>query len=340
VIYRRPWYDPQMSDPARRPTFGANLTKNITNRELNQARGILGVIGVIAIAVQVVSLSDLHQKVAALQAGGAPYDTALIRKLELIAYAGVAVGLAYLLCAYLVSRKPVFATVTGLTLFVGTIVAQAVVDPMQLVGLVGFGLRFVILLALISAVRFARIYERNRAELGDALDKGTPAERRHSQRALAMVAAAIVVAAVAVMLYLRSRGGAPGGKVRDRHDQPVELSALWSDRRALVLFYAGFDREREQLAEVNAHLAELDATVVAISFDSTSRMQQLHEELGLAFELYTDRTFQVIPKWGVPFVIANATSSATFVVEPGGEISHKQIGDHPPIAELIRLTLR
>src|SRR5262245_58447994 len=115
------------------------------------------------------------------------------------------------------------------------------------------------------------------------------------------------------MLYLRSRGGAPGGKVRDRHDQPVELSSLWRDRRALVLFYAGFDREREQLADVNAHLAELDATVVAISFDSTSRMQVLHEELGLRFELYTDRTFQVIPKWGVPFVLANATSSATFV---------------------------
>ena len=149
--------------------FGANVARNITNRELKQARNILGVIGVITIAVQAVSLNDLHHQIATLN--GAFHDQALVgnlepfayvRKLELIAYVGLGVGVAYLVCAFLVSRKPVFATVTGLVLFIGSIDAQAIVDWRVLFSPFGLGLRIAILIALISAVNFARVYAKNR----------------------------------------------------------------------------------------------------------------------------------------------------------------------------------
>jgi len=329
-----------MIDPTSRPAFAASLARNITRRELNQARGILAVLGVLGIGTGMVLLGDLQHKIGALEAGTAALDRGLIHQVKILTYAGIGVSVVYLVCAFLVSRAPVVATVSGLVLFIATILAQAVIEPAQLIGPIGFGVRLAVLIALISAVRFARIYQRQRAETGNVSDADEPVDRRQLGPALAAVGALVVAGVVGGVLYVRSRGQAPGGKVRDRHNRVVELSSLWRDRRALVLFYAGFDRESDQLAEVNAHLNEFDATVIAISFDSPSRMEALHDKLGLGFELYSDRVFQVIPAWGVPFVIANTTSSATFVVETGGVISHKQIGEHPPLAELIRLTHR
>src|SRR5262245_5981971 len=142
-----------MHDPASQPAFGANIAKNITARELNQARNILGVIGVLTIAVQAVSLSDLHHQVARHRDAGPLCDTAVVVRLQSVQYVSLTVGVAYLICAFLVSRKPVIATVTGLVLFVGTIVAQAVVEITMMFSIFGLGLRIAILIALVSAVR-------------------------------------------------------------------------------------------------------------------------------------------------------------------------------------------
>jgi len=48
----------------------------------------------------------------------------------------------------------------------------------------------------------------------------------------------------------------------------------------------------------------------------------------------------VIPTWGVPFVIADVTSDAVFIVEPGGKISYKHIGEHPSLGMLAAKTRR
>src|SRR5262249_3010399 len=149
-------------DPTNKPMFGANLAKDITNRELKQARNILGVIGVITIAVQAVTLNDVHHQVAMLNTAGAAYDHALVDKLEMIAYVGLGVGVAYLLGAFPVGPSPVVATVTGLTLSAGNLVAQAVVDPSALLPVFGIGPRTPIVIALVPAVNFARVYEKNR----------------------------------------------------------------------------------------------------------------------------------------------------------------------------------
>lgn len=144
------------------PAFGANLANRILDRELKQARAILAVIGVLALVTELITRSKLHRQVALLRDRGIPYDVAGAHHLELVIEIGIAVAIAYLACAVLVSRKPVLATTAGLVLFVGTIVAQGVVDASSLFDPMALGVRLAILIGLVSAVHFARLYERNR----------------------------------------------------------------------------------------------------------------------------------------------------------------------------------
>ncbi|HUJ60415.1 MAG TPA: hypothetical protein VLX92_18065 [Kofleriaceae bacterium] len=149
-----------MSD---RPAFGAHLVKTITDRELRQARAILAVIGVLALVSEWLWRMKIHQL---------GLDDAFVGKLRIASDIGLAVGATYLVCALLVFRKPVFATVTGLVLYSASIAIQAMVDPTTLYASVfAIGIRLAILLGLISAVNFARLYVRNqraRSELPSA----------------------------------------------------------------------------------------------------------------------------------------------------------------------------
>ena len=153
---------------------------------------------------------------------------------------------------------------------------------------------------------------------------------------MGIVLAAVAATVLAIVLW--PRGGAPGGKLRNHRGELVDLSTLWSDRRVVVMFYAGFDRSSGQLRELNARLPEFDATVIAISSGSSSRAARLHEQLELRFDLYSDSTLTVIPTWGVPFVIADVTSDAVFIVEPGCKVSYKHIGEHPSLGMLAART--
>jgi hypothetical protein len=150
-----------------RPAFGANLANRIIDRELKQARAILAAIGVASLVAGAVTLSDLRHQMAAFSAHLVASDLRLVQHLELVAKIGIAVAVVYLVCAFLVTRKPVLATGAGLLLFAGTIVAQAVVDVSSLFDVFGLGIRIAILIGLVSAVHFARIYERNRRKVAE-----------------------------------------------------------------------------------------------------------------------------------------------------------------------------
>lgn len=152
-----------------------------------------------------------------------------------------------------------------------------------------------------------------------------------------IVVAGVAATALAIAPWARG-GSAPGGKLRNHRGELVELSTLWRERRVVVMFYAGFDRSRDQLRELDARLPEFDATVIAISSGSSSHAAQLHEQFALRFDLYSDSTRTVIPTWGVPFLSADVTSDAVFIVEPGGEISYKHIGEHPSLDRLAART--
>jgi peroxiredoxin len=167
-------------------------------------------------------------------------------------------------------------------------------------------------------------------------DPNVDAETRRT-RLLALGIAITIAVAVVLAIWLWPRGGAAGGVVTARDGRKVELASLWSKRRVVAVFYPGrgCDSCTYILSDLEARRRDIDADIIGISSHSRAHADQLHERLKLGFELYVDPALQVIPKWGVPFVAADTTGSAVFVIERGGAISYKAIGALPSMDELI-----
>jgi peroxiredoxin len=181
----------------------------------------------------------------------------------------------------------------------------------------------------------------------DAFDKNVDAEeRRRKQIAWAIVLAIVAIGAIALVFLVRSSGDAPGGTVVDRNGNKVELSTLWTDRRVLVVFYPNRNCDGciYELLQLDRRRDEIDATIIGIGAESASRTAELHDELKLRFELYADPNFYVTSDWHIPFWHDNMPRPALFVVEPGGAISFKRIGDarahYPELDEILAATKR
>jgi peroxiredoxin len=134
------------------------------------------------------------------------------------------------------------------------------------------------------------------------------------------------------------------GTVTTRAGAPLDLATLWEKQRVVVVFYRGHwcPHCKHQLGELNSHqkqLAEREAIVVAISSDPPADAEALHRKLSLTFEVYSDPELAVISKWGVDDYGKGIARPATFVVEQGGAISYRKVGenasDHPSIDELL-----
>lgn len=162
-----------------------------------------------------------------------------------------------------------------------------------------------------------------------------PIDRRNRRLALGGIAVIVVGIVLAIMLW--PSGGAAGGEVYTRDGRKIELSTLWRDHRVLVVFYpgAGCPSCTYILTDLDARRAAIHADVIGVSSHPRRYADELHEQLGLHFELYSDPTFKVIPKWGVHFVTADATESAVFLVETDGTISYQKIGTLPPTDEIV-----
>ena len=141
-----------------------------------------------------------------------------------------------------------------------------------------------------------------------------------------------------------SQDQAPGGTVKGRDGATVDLATLWQRKRVVLVFYRGHwcPHCQHQLGELNKHRAEIEgmnAVIAAISSDEIADAEELHKKLELGFELYSDQPLAVIAKFGVEDYSAGISLPATFVVEPGGQISYRKIGekpsDHPSMDELM-----
>jgi peroxiredoxin len=141
-----------------------------------------------------------------------------------------------------------------------------------------------------------------------------------------------------------SQSPAPSGVVTARDGTPFDIATLWDRRRVVLVFYMGHwcPACQKQLSEYNARAKDFDAqdaTIVAVSTDTPDDASALRDKLGLSFELYVDPQLQMITKWGVQDSETNIARPSTFVIETGGNVSYRRVGDknsdRPSADELI-----
>ncbi len=137
---------------------------------------------------------------------------------------------------------------------------------------------------------------------------------------------------------------APSSVVQNRDGVDVDLATIWATKRVLLVFYMGHwcPHCQKQLADLEAHASELaarGATIIAISTDAPADAAALHDRLSLGFELYSDPQLATITRWNVQDDKQNIAKPAVFIVEPGGAISYRHVGesqtDRPTIDQLL-----
>lgn len=138
---------------------------------------------------------------------------------------------------------------------------------------------------------------------------------------------------------------APAGSVVTKTDgSQLDLATLWTNHRALVVFYMGgwcphCKRQLETLQQYQPDIAKTDTVIVGVSADKPEDAKALHDKLSLGFDLVSDPDLGVIAKWGVEDVAQHIAYPATFVVEKGGAISFRKVGanptDRPSIDEIM-----
>jgi hypothetical protein len=141
-----------------RPAFGAHIVTGTLDRELKQARIIFLVIGLMTIVVGLISLITLSDQIRQAEQLGLEAEIPAV--VRFVFYIQVEVGAVYLLLALLVYKRPILTTITGLVIYSAFTLVDLAVAPVP--SLFGVGLRAAMLIALVSAVRFAFLYERNR----------------------------------------------------------------------------------------------------------------------------------------------------------------------------------
>jgi peroxiredoxin len=101
-----------------------------------------------------------------------------------------------------------------------------------------------------------------------------------------------------------------------------------------VVFYMGgwCPHCQKQLGDLNnaqKQFSDRNVRIIAISADPVDAAAAMSSKLTLGFELYSDPDLAVIAKWGVEDYGANIARPATFIVEPGGNISFRKVGTKP-----------
>lgn len=147
---------------SERPAFGANIVTSTLDRELKQARVIFILIGLANIVVSLLAWNTVSDQLKQAERMGMLVGARVPDAVMYIVYVGVGIGAVYLLCAFLVYKKPIPTTITGLAIYGVFTLLQLVVDPAAVLTIFGIGIRGAMIIALVSAVRFAFLYERNR----------------------------------------------------------------------------------------------------------------------------------------------------------------------------------
>lgn len=137
---------------------------------------------------------------------------------------------------------------------------------------------------------------------------------------------------------------APAAVVKKRDGSSFDLATLWQDKTVVIYFYRGgwCPHCKKQLAELQQNYKAFDeaqAIVVAVSNEPGEAATALRTQLALGFELYSDPELEMIAGWGVQDYSQGIAKPAAFIVEPGGAIRYRKVGDtatdQPSVDELL-----
>ncbi len=140
---------------------------------------------------------------------------------------------------------------------------------------------------------------------------------------------------------------APAAVVKKRDGTSFDLASLWDkdkNQKVVVVFYRGgwCPYCKKQMTELQNHYRDFNdakAVVVGVSNEDPAAATAFRDSLGLGFELYSDQELTMITSWGVEDYGSGIARPATFVIEPGGAISYRKVGenpsDHPSMDELL-----
>ena len=127
---------------------------------------------------------------------------------------------------------------------------------------------------------------------------------------------------------------APPSTVQRRDGQPVDLGPLWKDQKIILVFYRGgwcppCTKQLTQINESQGKFAQAGAKVIAISADTGPDATATKDKLALTFDVYVDPDLKAISSWGVADRENNIARPATFVIQPGGEVTFRKVGQSP-----------
>ncbi|MFM4718578.1 thioredoxin-dependent thiol peroxidase [Aeromonas bivalvium] len=135
------------------------------------------------------------------------------------------------------------------------------------------------------------------------------------------------------MQPLSAGANAPDFTLQDQDGQPVSLSGL-RGKKVLVYFYPkamtpGCTTQACSLRDVNAELAALNVTVLAISPDPAKRLKKFEERDSLNFRLLSDEDHAVADAFGVwgpkKFMGKeyDGIHRLSFLIDEAGKIVHR-----------------
>lgn len=127
---------------------------------------------------------------------------------------------------------------------------------------------------------------------------------------------------------------APPSTVQTRDGQPFELENAWKDQKIILVFYRGgwcphCVKQLKQINESQGRFARVGAKVIAISADSGPDATATKDKLALTFDVYIDPDLKTISKWGVEDFGNNIARPATFVIQAGGTVTFRKVGENP-----------
>jgi hypothetical protein len=152
-----------------------SLSQAARHKQLNTARGILIVVGILTVLINVASfaiinsqvddiiknqVNELHKKgMQEDPASVTAYRSQVIRISQLFAGGAVALGVVFIILGCLVKKYPIPSTVIGMVLYIGSNALFGYLDPETLVK--GLIIKIIIVVVLAKSIQAAIAYQRD-----------------------------------------------------------------------------------------------------------------------------------------------------------------------------------